>query len=259
MKAIFVGRSAWTDVRIECAARFGYDVEVVETGSDVDLTVRGSSTPVVFIAAAADELLPTAEAAVRGMAHVYLDTDIVAPLSDAGLLVSRAREAGVQLSGTRPMLFDEQIQQVLEEGPARVLSVTSGLDSGGGWRRSLHAAVDLAGTLLGTFAARRIDVEVARNGSGVPVMALVSLRFLNGAFAHLHLGPRDSVGAECRIFAATDTQVRSIAFEPRGQLVKRETDAFLSALDKGSAAPVALQSVLDASALVENILRRLRQ
>ncbi len=257
MKAIFVGRSEWTDVRIESAWDFGCDVRVVNNCSDFDRSGGKSETQVVFLAAAADELLPTAETAVRELSHVYLDSDSVAPLADARLLIDHAREAGVQLSCTRPLLFDEQIQELLEEGPARILSVTSGLDTSSSWRRSLQAVADLACTLCGTFATRRIDVEVARNASGLPVMALLSIRFLNGALAHVRMGPEDEEA--CRVFAATEVRVRSIESRPRVRLVKRETDAFLSAVQNGSSAPVALQSVLDASSLVEEILRRLRQ
>lgn len=260
MKAIFVGRSEWTDVRIERAAFSGCDVRVVETCSDLNLTGDQSGAQVVFIAAAAHELLATAESAVRALSHVYLDTDSVAPLADGRELVDHAREAGVQLSGTRPFLFDEQFQELLQEGPARMLSVTLGLDNGANWRRSLHAAVDLAGTLCGTFASRRIDVEVARDVASLPVMALLSIRFLNGALAHVRVGPEDFLDDEVgRVLAATDVRVWSIETRPRVRLVKRETDAFLSALQNESTVPVALHSVLEASALVEEVLRRLRQ
>ncbi|MBT8399305.1 MAG: hypothetical protein KJO98_02415 [Rhodothermia bacterium] len=259
MRAYFVGVSDWTDLRMECAGNLGWDVRRVDTDSDLDLSAAETDARVVFVAGAASELLPTAEMAVRSLAHAYLDTDSVSPLAEARLLIARAREARVQLSCTRPLLFDEQIRELLEEGPARMLSVTSGLNSIRGWRRSLQAAADLAGTLCGTFATRRIDVEVARDGTGLPVMALLSLRFLNGAFAHVRIGPDDSLGEASRIFAATEVGIRSIECEPRVRLVTRETDAFLSALQNGSSVPVDVRSVLDASALVEEILRRLRQ
>ncbi len=260
MKAIFVGRSEWTDLRIERARHFGIDVRVVDPGQDFSLIADQPAKTAVFVAAGADDLLPISEAAVRALSHVFLDSDPMPPLADARLLIARAKEAGVQMSGTRPMWFDERIQALMAKGPARVLSVSASLNSlNRSWRRSLRVATDLTGALCGTFSTHRVDAEVYRRDFGVPAMALLSIRFLNGSFAHIRIGPEDSSGEVCRVFAATDVGLESLEVRPGAGLVKQETDAFLGSLLNASSPPVELRSVLDASTLVEKVLRRLRQ
>ena len=261
MIATFVGRSDWTDLRIDVARALGMTViELRECSLDELPSAVASGKGAIFLAMAPNEISRFAEAAIRHLNHVFLDVSTWPPLHDSGTMSSKADEAGVQVSYSRPLWYDEDVRRIREAGPTRVLTITAGLvGRGGGWRAELQSVVDLCGGLCGTFARKKIDAEALRGIGRMPLMLVFGIRFLNGALAQARIGPSGGdVPLPLEIVAGLDGDVFEASVTSGSALFERETEGFLTAVSAGVPVPVQLRTGNDAAAIVEDIMAHLR-
>ena len=245
---------------------------------------------VVLVCGSAGRRVEVAEAALRQGRHVFLEWPPAASVRELERLAERAEEAGAEVGVSRPLRFHPLFDTVPETARVDLASMEDRAtpDREARWTARLTDALDLCSTLAGRQSGagvRRLDAQAVRTDGGQWEAVSAGLRFHSGTYATLtlrtdlcHSAPPARrlyvAGSSFRLEADLDRPVvrtKASAAAPadgeeaaeqdvsfRETLLRRETQAFLQALDADQPAPVSVLDALAAMRLTERLMQQLR-